>query len=163
MTLDLRVLALNSAASQLSRKLCNHPLEVEADYLQHMISSERAWWLTAVMRVRNLERFTQSREIRCMGQVSHWEFTFSPILRGEKVEAMAVLGRDITGKLKESQEMRELVERYCRLVEVCPDAVLVIKEGLITLVNPAGMKLARAFRVEEIQGRPMFRFFPPCG
>ena len=160
MDLDFRVLAFNAAASLLSNNLCNYPLEAEKNFLNHMDPTERAYWLTAKMRVSNGEQFTQVREVRCMGHRSHWEFTFSPILREQKIEAMAVHGRDITVKLKESQTRREQEERYRRLVDVCPDAVLVIKEGLITLVNPAGVKLLGVSRVEEIQGRPILRFFP---
>ena len=62
---------------------------------------------------------------------------------------------DQAGTLKESEE------RYRRLVEMCPDAIAVHREGRIVYLNPAGWRLMGAKSPEEVMGRLLLDFVHP--
>ena len=62
---------------------------------------------------------------------------------------------DQAGTLKESEE------RYRRLVEMCPDAIAVHREGKIVYLNPAGWRLMGAKSPVEVVGRPLLDFVHP--
>ena len=65
----------------------------------------------------------------------------------------------ITRKRSETA-LRDSEERYRRLVEYSPVAVIVHSAGKIAFVNPAGARLLGARR-EEVIGRPMLDFVHP--
>jgi PAS domain S-box-containing protein len=49
---------------------------------------------------------------------------------------------------------REVEERY-RLVEACPDGILICSQGMITYANPSAAELFGVGEAEELQGRPL--------
>ncbi|MCL5269227.1 MAG: PAS domain S-box protein, partial [bacterium] len=51
--------------------------------------------------------------------------------------------------------------RYRGLVEVCPDAIFVIRAGRIEFANPAALRLLGADRPEQIVGKSPFDIFHP--
>jgi diguanylate cyclase (GGDEF)-like protein/PAS domain S-box-containing protein len=59
---------------------------------------------------------------------------------------------------KASQSLRESEERYQRLVELSPDAIIVHTEGRIVFVNGAGVRLLGAQSSAELIGRPVTNF-----
>ena len=59
---------------------------------------------------------------------------------------------------KASQSLRESEERYQRLVELSPDAIIVHTGGRIVFVNGAGVRLLAAQSPEELVGRPVIDF-----
>jgi diguanylate cyclase (GGDEF)-like protein/PAS domain S-box-containing protein len=72
-----------------------------------------------------------------------------------------LLGRSIryaVERARASRALRESEERYHRLVELSPDAILVHAEGEIVFVNGAGVKLLGADTQEQIVGRPIKEF-----
>jgi diguanylate cyclase (GGDEF)-like protein/PAS domain S-box-containing protein len=72
-----------------------------------------------------------------------------------------LLGRSIryaVERARASRALRESEERYHRLVELSPDAILVHAEGEIVFVNGAGVKLLGADTGEQIIGRPIKEF-----
>src|SRR5215207_3648578 len=72
-----------------------------------------------------------------------------------------LLGRSIryaVERARASRALRESEERYHRLVELSPDAILVHAEGEIVFVNGAGLKLLGADTGEQIVGRPIKEF-----
>lgn len=84
-------------------------------------------------------------------------------------DKLARLGPVLERGLREAQLRRERThfsealkhseDRYQRLVEVCPDCLLIVREGQVAFVNPAGLRLLGALKAEEIMGRPIFDFF----
>jgi diguanylate cyclase (GGDEF)-like protein/PAS domain S-box-containing protein len=73
----------------------------------------------------------------------------------------ALLGRSIryaVERARASRALRESEERYQRLVELSPDAILVHADGEIVFVNGAGVKLLGAEACEQIVGRPIKEF-----
>ena len=61
-------------------------------------------------------------------------------------------------RAKASQSLRESEERYQRLVEHSPDAIIVHTEGRIVFVNGAGIHLLGANSSSEIIGTPIMKF-----
>ena len=72
-----------------------------------------------------------------------------------------LLGRSIryaVERARASRALRESEERYHRLVELSPDAILVHADGEVVFVNGAGVKLLGADTGEQIVGRPIKEF-----
>ena len=63
-------------------------------------------------------------------------------------------------RAKASQSLRDSEERYQRLVELSPDAIIVHTEGTIVFVNRAGVRLLGAESSAELTGKPFINFVP---
>src|SRR5690349_11716482 len=57
--------------------------------------------------------------------------------------------------------LKESEERYRRLVELSPDAIVVHREGKFTYVNPAAVKLWGESNAEELIGKPILDVVHP--
>jgi PAS domain S-box-containing protein len=66
--------------------------------------------------------------------------------------------RDITERRKAENALRESEERYERLVELCPDAIIVHSDEEVTFCNTAAAKLIGASSATDLIGRPVFDF-----
>lgn len=67
----------------------------------------------------------------------------------------------VQGKRNILEALRESEERYRRLVEISPDAILVHSEGRFILVNDAAVKLLGATGLEQLIGQPIVDFVQP--
>ena len=65
------------------------------------------------------------------------------------------------GRRKSDESLRQSEERYRRLVDLSPDAVLIIQHGKIVFVNPAGVRLLGARDESEIVGSGPLDFVHP--
>lgn len=82
------------------------------------------------------------------GKVFYWEMKNVPIYVNDQIVGAYVIAKDITARKLVEQELRdsekallEKEERYRRLVELSPVAIAVYKEGAITYINPAGVRM----------------------
>jgi len=69
--------------------------------------------------------------------------------------------RDITARKDAEDALRESEERYERLIELSPDAIIVHVEGEVTFCNSAGAKLVGVSSAEELIGSSVFDFVAP--
>lgn len=79
---------------------------------------------------------------------------------GDKNYVITAL-RDITARLRDEEKIRESEESYGRLVEPCPDTVIVVSEGQIKYINTAGLKLFGALSAEQIINTPVLDLIHP--
>jgi len=64
--------------------------------------------------------------------------------------------RNLTAAALEKSE-----ERYQRLVEVCPDCLLMVRDGSVVFANQAGLPLFGATKTEELIGARLLDLFHP--
>ncbi len=79
-------------------------------------------------------------------------------LNGKQV--VLVIARNIGQRLEAAKALRESEERYRRLVELTPDAIVVHCEGKIVFANPATSKLL-GVSPQEVEGRMLLDFLHP--
>ncbi|MES2693864.1 MAG: PAS domain S-box protein [Verrucomicrobiota bacterium] len=68
--------------------------------------------------------------------------------------------RDVTERMRHQEALRKSEERYRRLVELCPDALLVVNGDRITFLNTAACTLLGADEPSQILGRPLLEIVP---
>ena len=65
------------------------------------------------------------------------------------------------GRRQSDDALRLSEERYRRLIDLSPDAVLIVRGGVVTFVNPAGVRLLGAEDATGILGRSALDFVHP--
>ena len=68
---------------------------------------------------------------------------------------------DVSERKHVEQALQESEERYRSLVELSPDAIIVVSEGKIVFANPAEARLLGAYSSEELIGKSAKNFLHP--
>ena len=84
-----------------------------------------------------------------------------PIAFPDGRKGVSVFLEDITEFQQNECALRESEDRYRKLVEISPDAVILHCDGKIIYVNPAAQKLIGAQYTEELVGKPVLDFINP--
>jgi len=94
---------------------------------------------------------------------SRWAVTSPAELHDDAGELIGHImqWRDITSEKKIETAFRESEERYRRLIEACPDAIVVHCEGRIVYANASTAELLGVTSVDAIVGRAVLDFVPP--
>jgi PAS domain S-box-containing protein len=68
---------------------------------------------------------------------------------------------DLTDLKKYQEALQQNEEKYRSLVELSPDAIIILKNGKISFVNDSGIKLLGASSIEELNGKMFLEFIHP--
>src|SRR5207245_8677141 len=75
--------------------------------------------------------------------------------------SLSNLHAQMSQRAQAEAKLRESEERYRRLVELSPDAVLVVTHGKLLYVNAAGVQLFGARNAEELRATPPLDLVDP--
>lgn len=94
------------------------------------------------------------------GDAPFWAHVDIRALRDEQgnLRGYTQVTRDATERMRHQESLRKSEARYRRLVELCPDALMVLNDGRITFLNTAARKLLGAAEPEQLLGRPLLDF-----
>lgn len=96
------------------------------------------------------------------GGATFWAHVDIRALRddGGKLRGFTQVTRDVTERKHHEEILRKSEERYRRLVELYPDALVVLHEGQIVFVNEAAQRLLGTSGREQLLGRTFIEFVP---
>lgn len=95
------------------------------------------------------------------GEVQHFLVRARLVREGGHVVGCAGVVVDITDRHLVESNLRELIDRYRRLVDLSPDGIVVHQGGRIVYVNRAGVETVGATTAEEVLGRSIIDFIHP--
>ena len=106
------------------------------------------------------ERF-EAQRVRVDGEVIWVHAVVAPLHddAGRRVGEIAIT-RDITNLKRTEQALRDSEDRYRRVVEATPNAIIVHQDGVITFVNEHACRLYGAVVREQLIGRPILSLLP---
>lgn len=79
----------------------------------------------------------------------------------ESKPSTMIMIRDITDSKRIQNELEESEERYGRLVDLSPEAIIIHSNGLIKYGNPACLKLLGASSLDQLINQPISKFSHP--
>ncbi len=75
--------------------------------------------------------------------------------------AVQIVARDVSERLRAEADLQTSEERYRSLVEMSPDAILIVQDGRVVYANRMAMELAGVPIGVESLGRPLMDFIRP--
>jgi diguanylate cyclase (GGDEF)-like protein/PAS domain S-box-containing protein len=109
---------------------------------------------------------SESVEFRVRSGPSDWKWmlaTGRAVERDAEGRALRMSGTisEIDARKRAEQATRDAEERYRSLIELAPDGVTVVANGVIEYVNPAAVRLLKAASSKDVVGRRVEEFVHP--
>jgi PAS domain S-box-containing protein len=150
------ILDLNDTAAMKFKKYGDNLIGTLADnLLPKGVAESRRLLTERVIETRQLVRYEDERDGRWYDTVAY------PIIVDGEVTRIAMIARDITDRKKSEDDIRESEERYRKLVEISPDAVIIHQEGKITYLNPAALTMLGAENAHEMRNKNILDIVHP--
>ncbi|NLZ30428.1 MAG: PAS domain S-box protein [Methanomicrobiales archaeon] len=126
--------------------------EKDVDVIQKRLQRRRR----GIREILELELFHKS------GARIHTLIAVAPIIDTDGTFQGSLAGvLDITSQKDVETQLRESEEKYRSLVESSAEAILIHHSGIITYINPAGVKLLGASDPDEVIGRAIIDIIHP--
>lgn len=94
------------------------------------------------------------------GDEAFWAHVDIRALRDDdgRLRGFTQVTRDVTERRRSQEALRKSEERYRRLVDLCPDAIIVMHEARIVFGNTAAQKLLGGGDAEQLSGKTLLEF-----
>lgn len=133
-------------------------------YIEMVLPEEREQFLTALesslaagapftLEHRILLRDGTIRTLATRGRAAH-------NAQGKVIRLFGTV-QDVTETREAEAALHEAQERYQLVVEISPDAIVVLQEGRIVFANPASLQLIAATDATQLVGKSMLDFLHP--
>ncbi|MBB3906368.1 EAL domain-containing protein [Anoxybacillus rupiensis] len=76
---------------------------------------------------------------------------------GDVIAGLSII-KNVTDLVEVQEQLRRSEELYRKVVEFLPDTVMIQVNGIITYMNPAGLKMVNAKQVSEVKGKKINDF-----
>ncbi len=93
-----------------------------------------------------------------------WLLTRTKVIRDDKGNMVNAItaSSDISDRKKTELALKESEERYRLLTEAAPVGIMVHTGGRVTYINPFGLSLLEAQKLEDIKGNDVMKYVHPC-
>ncbi|MDO9325188.1 MAG: PAS domain S-box protein [Methanoregula sp.] len=112
----------------------------------------------AIQMARTGSGTIQTRWKKKDGSVVDILLSSAPLNPADLTRGVTFTALDITQRTRAEQDLRESEERFRKLIEIAPDAVILHQDKKIIYVNPATLTLLGASHPEEMVGRSVIDF-----
>lgn len=143
----------------------------KADFLEDRVSFTELFHPEDAPRIASLvdQQLALRRPFHLIYRIQHksgqwrWVEESGAGVFGPKGELLYLEGflSDITLRRTAELALRESEDRYRRLVEACPDAILIYKQDKVAFINRTGLELLGVAEPEEIVGRDPLELVHP--
>jgi PAS domain S-box-containing protein len=89
------------------------------------------------------------------------EVLSTPYFENNKIIGLQGIARDITDRKRAEELLRESEERYRKVVNISPEAIIIHSDGKIVFVNSASLQILGASNFDDLLGKSAIEFVHP--